>query len=74
MGIVKLLSKPHTQAMLGTSLGVMESMMAYKAPTCGEEEVSTGFRQPGESVKGGVVNFNKNGGRETRFVEEFHPV
>jgi hypothetical protein len=37
MGIVEPLAKPHTQTMLRTSLGVMESMMTYKALTGGEE-------------------------------------
>jgi hypothetical protein len=74
MKIFETLAKPHTQATLRTSLGVMEGMVAHKATTSSEEPVSIVFSQSGKSIKSGAIDFYKNGSREARLVEEFNPV
>jgi hypothetical protein len=80
MGIIQTLAKPKTisalrlVSALRTSLRAMKSMMANKATTRREEQVGVVFRQAGERVEHDTIDFNKDGSRETRAMEEFNPV
>jgi hypothetical protein len=74
MGIIKTFAKPHTQAMLRTSFGAMEGMVAHKATTSSEEQVGIVFVQSRKGIKSGTIDFYENGVREARHVEEFNTV
>jgi hypothetical protein len=42
MGIVQPLAKQHSNAMLGTVLSTMRSVVTYEAATSGEEQIRIG--------------------------------
>lgn len=59
-----MLTKPHTQTTLRTSLGAMEGMMTDKTPTGCKEQVGIGLMQVGECVESDTINLDEDRGRK----------
>jgi hypothetical protein len=74
MRILETLAKPDAQAALRASLGMMEGVMADKAPTGGEEQVGIRLMQMGNHIESSTINFDENGGGKARLVEKLYPM